>query len=109
MIEMVGDFDQGQDALEGEQRRAVCAVAAGILDRCGLDAKDIYFHRELGSPKTCPGTGVDKKQLVTEILAALAALRAIPAGGGVAAPRGRSRVPPGPHRQRRFHFPSNSW
>ena len=57
MIEMVGDFDTGQDALDGEQRAAVCAVVAGILAQCGLDAKDIYFHRELGSPKSCPGHG----------------------------------------------------
>ncbi|AMY07802.1 putative protein containing caspase domain protein [Luteitalea pratensis] len=81
MIEMVGDFDTGQDILDGEQRAAVCAVVAGILDQCGLGTKDVHFHRELGSPKTCPGTGVDKKQLVTEIDKALASLRAAPASG----------------------------
>ena len=52
MIEMVGDFDTRQDVLDGEQRRAVCAVVAGILEQWALDTNDIYFHRELGSPKS---------------------------------------------------------
>ena len=91
MIEMVGDFDGGQEELDGEQRRAVCAVVAGLVDQCSLDAKDIYFHRELGSPKSCPGTGVDKKQLVTEIVATLTALRAIPASTGARGPAGKKR------------------
>src|SRR5687768_14075029 len=56
MIEMVGDFDAGHDTLDGDQRVAVCSVVAGILAQCGLDPKDVYFHRELDSPKTCPGT-----------------------------------------------------
>lgn len=99
MIEMVGDFDTGQDILDGEQRAAVCAVVAGILDQCGLGTKDVHFHRELGSPKTCPGTGVDKKQLVTEIDKALASLRAAPASGaratgGVAPAARRKRALP---------------
>jgi hypothetical protein len=80
MIETVGDFDQGRDLLDGEQRAAVCAVIAGILDQYGLAVTDVHFHRELGSPKSCPGTGVDKAQLLSEIGSALAALRAAPAG-----------------------------
>ncbi len=96
MIEMVGDFDQGQDALDGDQRRAVCAVVAGLLDQCGLDARDIHFHRELGSPKSCPGTGVDKKQLVTEILAARTVSRAVPAGRGARGRAGKKSGTPPP-------------
>jgi hypothetical protein len=89
MIEMVGDFDAGHDALDGDQRVAVCNVVAGILKQCGLDPKDVYFHRELGSPKTCPGTGVDKPQVIADIRAALVSLRAAGAGAG-ARPAGRS-------------------
>lgn len=82
MIEMIGDFDTGHDSLDGEQRAAVCAVVAAILHECSLDTKDVQFHRELGSPKTCPGSGVDKDQLVIEIGVALASLRAAPGTAG---------------------------
>src|SRR5688572_23174936 len=84
MIEMVGDFDTGRDALDGEQRAAVCAVVAGILAQCRLDSTNIHFHRELGSLKSCPGTGVAKAQLVAEIGEALAAGEAM--RGGTDAP-----------------------
>lgn len=90
MIEMVGDFDAGQDALDGEQRAAVCAVVAGILDLCALEPGAIHFHRELGSPKSCPGTGVEKARLVAEIEQALAALRASP--DRITRSRGKSRA-----------------
>src|SRR5688572_20677827 len=36
MIEIVGDFDEGKDSLDGEQRNAVCAAVAGILTHYGL-------------------------------------------------------------------------
>lgn len=98
MIEMIGDFDIGQDTLDGEQRRAVCAVVAAILAQCGLRPDDIAFHRELGSPKTCPGTGVDKAQLVAEISAALHALRETAEGSRAAASRGRRRAAAAPAR-----------
>jgi hypothetical protein len=71
MIEMVGDFDIGHDVLEGAQRQAVIEVVAGILSAWALGAADIYFHNELGSSKTCPGTSVVKKDLVGEIQMAL--------------------------------------
>jgi len=80
MIEMVGDFDAGHDVLADAQRQAVVGVVAAILDACGLNTSDIYFHNELGSPKTCPGTGVVKAELLAEIQAALDAMAATPRG-----------------------------
>ena len=71
MIEIVGDFDAGRDVLDGAQRRAVVDVVAAILKTYGLGIDDIRFHNELGSAKTCPGTGVVKKILTAEIQAAL--------------------------------------
>ena len=67
MIEIVGDFDRGRDQLDGDQRQAVIDVVAAILDVRGLGTGDVFFHRDLGSPKTCPGDGVDKPVLLTEI------------------------------------------
>jgi hypothetical protein len=81
MIEVVGDFDTGQDRLDGDQRTAVCAIVAGILARCGLDTKDVYFHKDLDRQRACPGTGLDKGQLVADVRAALTAASAS-AGAG---------------------------
>lgn len=81
MIEMIGDFDQGRDVLDGEQRRTVIATLAALLDTFALSLQDIHFHRELGSPKTCPGTGVSKDTLLTEVQAARAAKPAAKAAG----------------------------
>jgi hypothetical protein len=93
MIEIVGDFDEGRDVLDGEQRASVHTIVAGILEEYGLDAtKHVHFHRDLGSPKTCPGSGVDKKRLISEIGKAAAVLRSIaatPRGRGTAARRGK--------------------
>jgi hypothetical protein len=104
MIEMVGDFDLGKDALDGDQRQAVCDAVARLLSEFGLDRKAIHFHRELGSPKTCPGTSVDKAQLLADIGAALevragAAPRARGRAGkraGAKPPRGKAAPPPIP-------------
>lgn len=88
MIEIVGDFDAGRDPLDGAQRQAVVDVVAAILDVRGLKTSDVHFHRELGSPKTCPGSGVDKPKLLGEIQVALTARMA----GRPAAPRAGVRA-----------------
>lgn len=85
MIEMVGDFDEGRDQLDGDQRASVCTIVAGILNEYSLATKDVLFHRDLGSPKTCPGSGVDRKTLIDEIAKAQATLQA---SAGTARSRG---------------------
>jgi hypothetical protein len=95
MIEIVGDFETGRDVLAGEQRQAVVDVVAALLQAFGLSTDAVLFHRELGSPKTCPGTGVDKAALIAEIATALSALPVLPTpktGGkrSPAAPRMRA-------------------
>lgn len=67
MIEMIGDFDTGQDPFDGPQKAAAIEVTARLLQRFGLDRKAVKFHRQLNSPKTCPGTGIDYARLTDEI------------------------------------------
>lgn len=105
MIEIVGDFDMGRDVLDGAQRQAVVHVVAALLHTCGIGTGDIHFHRELGSPKTCPGTGVDKDALLAEIQAALdgraaAATAARPRTGA----RARGRAAAGEAARRELPF-----
>jgi hypothetical protein len=72
MIEVVGDFDEGRDRLDGAQREAVVAVVAALQERLELPLESLRFHREMSS-KTCPGTGVDFDTLAEEVRAARAA------------------------------------
>lgn len=69
MFETVGNFDTHQDTLEGAQRGAVLGVTAAIQRRFGLAAETMRFHRQLGSPKTCPGSSVDYATLLAELTA----------------------------------------
>jgi hypothetical protein len=73
MFEAVGNFDIGNDRLQGAQRAAVIAVIDIVQRRFRLPVQALLFHREVPqTPKTCPGTGIDKG----EILRAVAARRA---------------------------------
>jgi peptidoglycan hydrolase-like protein with peptidoglycan-binding domain len=60
MFEMIGDFDKGNDTLQGRQLESAVKVARYFYQK----NRDIFFHRELllhgKPPKSCPGTGVDK-------------------------------------------------
>jgi peptidoglycan hydrolase-like protein with peptidoglycan-binding domain len=64
MTEMVGDFDKGKDKLEGKQLEAMLKVQNYLVKNCGAT---IMFHNE-HAPKTCPGTGIDKKLFVKQVM-----------------------------------------
>ena len=74
MIEMIGDFDQGQDPFGDEQKRVAIEAVAAIQRRFGLAPEAIRFHREM-STKTCPGTSIDRDALIEEIRVAHGAPR----------------------------------
>lgn len=76
MIEMIGDFDVGQDELKGAQKDAVQAVIVAVLRKFGLDERAVRFHNEF-APKTCPGTSLDLAVFRQEIAALLAGSRGI--------------------------------
>lgn len=67
MFETVGNFDKGHDKLEGEQLKSVLHVIAAIQNNRGLATESLKFHRHLGSPKTCPGTGIDYEWMLDEV------------------------------------------
>jgi hypothetical protein len=58
--EMIGNFDAGNDTLEGKQLESAIKISNYFYKK----GKSVMFHRELllygKVPKTCPGTGVDK-------------------------------------------------
>lgn len=66
MIEMIGDFDHGNDRLEGAQRNVAVGAVALLLQRFELTPEELRFHREF-SPKSCPGTGLDHDALRAEV------------------------------------------
>lgn len=67
MFETVGNFDKGHDKLEGAQLNTVLTVIAAIQDRFQLRPTSLLFHRHLGSPKTCPGSGVDYDDILHKL------------------------------------------
>ena len=78
MFETIGNFDAGHDRLEGVQRGAVIAVIALVQAQFGLAPETLRFHRQLGSPKTCPGSGIDYAEIAREVAAARLTLTACP-------------------------------
>lgn len=65
MLEVVGNFDKGRDRLEGAQLEATIAVIRGVQARFRLPAEALLFHRDVPqSDKTCPGSGVEKAEIV---------------------------------------------
>lgn len=67
MFETIGDFDTGEESLEGAQRQAVIDVIAMVQLKCGLPVESLHFHREFTDAKTCPGTGISKADILNEV------------------------------------------
>lgn len=67
MFEIVGDFDIGRESLEGAQLESVLAVIGTVQEAFGLEVESLRFHRQLGSPKTCPGTAIGYAEIVNAV------------------------------------------
>lgn len=65
MIEIVGDFDAGQDPFEDPQRGAVLRVTSLLLEKFSLPTSVIRFHNEMSS-KSCPGA-IDRTDLMKAV------------------------------------------
>ncbi|GGK33353.1 hypothetical protein GCM10010965_27780 [Caldalkalibacillus thermarum] len=66
MFEMIGNFDRGEERLEGAQLHAVAHAVAACLERFGLTYDQIVFHREHAA-KTCPGTSISKPWFIGQV------------------------------------------
>lgn len=71
MVEIVGDFDAGEDTFEGSQKTATYAVVLAVLRKFGLDETAVRFHRDFTDQKSCPGTGMNLKAFRADIAALL--------------------------------------
>ena len=102
MIEMVGDFDVGQDPFAGDQAEAAFQTVADICAEFALDVKAVRFHNEFTAAKTCPGTSLKPDAFRAAVAARLskrgedararpsAAARAYAAQVAIASPAARS-------------------
>ena len=60
--EMLGNFDTGHDKFGGKQKDSMLQLAHYFYEK----GRYIRFHRE-NSPKTCPGTSIDKNAFMQEV------------------------------------------
>lgn len=65
-IEMVGDFDIGNDVFGKDQELEVMKFLYFFIRNRKLNNTDVIFHREF-SQKTCPGTSINKEEFVKNI------------------------------------------
>lgn len=63
-VEMVGNFDKGNDVFKGSQKDAMIIIAKYFMD----NEIEIIFHNEYSS-KTCPGTSINKAEFLGEVKA----------------------------------------
>jgi hypothetical protein len=66
MFETIGDFDTGKDPLRGAQLDTVILVIASMMSRFNLGRAALKFHNEM-SPKSCPGSAVDKDDILDKV------------------------------------------
>lgn len=64
-MEMIGNFDVGNDKLEGNQKEVVLELIRYFIEKYGQSS--VKFHRENAS-KTCPGTSLNKSKLIGEAI-----------------------------------------
>lgn len=57
MFEMIGNFDTGQERLEGAQLTSSVGLSKAVIALFGAVP---HFHREFTDQKTCPGSGISK-------------------------------------------------
>ena len=62
-VEMLGNFDIGNDKFEGPQKESMIKLARYFYSKGCY----IRFHRE-NAPKTCPGTSIDKNEFMKEVM-----------------------------------------
>lgn len=68
MFEMIGDFDEGKDPFDGEQRKTALEVIARVQLRFGLPPGTLQLHNMM-STKSCPGTSIDYQTVLHDVTA----------------------------------------
>lgn len=77
MFEVIGNFDKGFDRLDGAQRDAVIGVIDIIQRHFKLPVQALLFHREVPqTSKTCPGSSIEKFDIMAAVARRRAALGA---------------------------------
>jgi hypothetical protein len=71
MFELVGDFDEGRDSLDGVQRSSAISVVACLQTRFNLAPESLRFHNQMSTFKTCPGTSICYEAFLEEVRAYL--------------------------------------
>ena len=63
-LEMVGNFDIGQDSFEGVQEENAYCFTGLCMKLFDIGPSDIIFHREKDPTITCPGTSINQQSFI---------------------------------------------
>lgn len=63
MLELAGDFDSGNDNLQGIQLENCLQVIAMLQDRFALPLDSLAFHSDMAA-QSCPGNSLDREQML---------------------------------------------
>lgn len=65
MFEMIGNFDVGQEVLQGVQLATSVGLTKAVMAQSKRGSDMVHFHREYDTQgKTCPGSGIDKSWFI---------------------------------------------
>ncbi|WP_199623660.1 stalk domain-containing protein [Paenibacillus alkalitolerans] len=67
MFEMIGNFDYGNEKLEGPQLSTSVGLTRAVMYLWGRVTGDIRFHREMQPGKTCPGSAITKEWFLDQV------------------------------------------
>ncbi|SFM50371.1 caspase family protein [Nitrosomonas communis] len=66
MFGIIGNFDYGNDKLEGEQLKTTLEVIARVQKKFQLAPESLVFHNAM-STKTCPGNSINFADIVSRV------------------------------------------
>jgi hypothetical protein len=74
MFEMIGDFDEGKEKLDGAQLTTATGLTQAVISIFGSVP---HLHREFTNLKTCPGSGIQKEWFLSQMEPKLSNIEAL--------------------------------
>lgn len=67
MYEIIGNFDTGEEVLQGEQLKTVVGLNQALMELWRIPVERMKFHRDMQTGKTCPGSGITREWFIAQL------------------------------------------